>query len=107
MLTVLNNAVECFDRRSVSAPAIDIDIRQIGRDVVVSVTDNAGGIAAEDVNKVFDLYFTTKIDGIGTGLGLYIAKLLIEKNMHGTITAANGRNGARFTIYLPAQDLQS
>lgn len=101
ILTILSNAKECFLHRAVGTPKLRIDIGQNGSDVTVRLSDNAGGIPSEYLNKIFDLYFTTKFHGHGTGLGLYIAKLLIEKGMQGTITAENDTQGAVFTIFLP------
>jgi PAS domain S-box-containing protein len=101
LLSIFYNALECFKHRNVSAPEIGIKIRRKGTDITINILDNAGGIPEHFVNKVFDLYFTTKINGHGTGLGLYVAKMLIEKSMQGTITAENGSNGAVFTIFLP------
>jgi signal transduction histidine kinase len=50
------------------------------------------------INKVFEPYFTTKFEAQGTGLGLYMAKTIIEKNMNGQLTCHNIENGAIFTI---------
>ncbi|MEJ2501325.1 MAG: HAMP domain-containing sensor histidine kinase, partial [Campylobacterales bacterium] len=88
-------------------PEIGIKIRRKGTDITISILDNAGGIPEHFVNKVFDLYFTTKINGHGTGLGLYVAKTLIEKSMQGTITVENGSKGAIFTIFLPYKAARS
>jgi signal transduction histidine kinase len=63
--------------------------------------DNAGGIKKENIAKIFDPYFTTKSNTGGSGLGLYIAKIIIEHNMYGTLTVANTKEGAKFTISLP------
>jgi C4-dicarboxylate-specific signal transduction histidine kinase len=104
LLSILNNARECFIHRNVARPKLWIDIEKTAAEVTVTVSDNAGGIPAQYINKIFDLYFTTKRQGHGTGLGLYIAKMLIEKGMHGTIVAENREAGAAFTIYLPTGD---
>ncbi len=57
------------------------------------VTDNGFGISQDVLHRVFEPYFTTKDQGKGTGIGLYMTKMIIEQNMHGTITASNGKNG--------------
>jgi PAS domain S-box-containing protein len=107
ILSIFYNALECFKHRNVSEPEIGIKIRRKGTDITISILDNAGGIPEHFVNKVFDLYFTTKINGHGTGLGLYVAKMLIEKSMQGTITVENGSKGAIFTIFLPYKAARS
>ncbi len=67
---------------------------------VVTIADNAGGIAKKVIGKVFEPYFTTK--DMGTGIGLYMSKNIIEKNMHGRLTVANTEIGAEFRIEVPA-----
>lgn len=101
LLSILNNAKECFRHRNIAEPKLRIGVRRTDNDITVTISDNAGGIPPHLVNKIFELYFTTKIDGHGTGLGLYIAKMLVEQNMQGTITVENGPEGAVFTIFLP------
>jgi signal transduction histidine kinase len=64
----------------------------------VRVSDNGGGIPEEIMDKIFDPYFTTKHKAEGTGIGLYMSKMIIERNMQGTITAENIEGGAMFTI---------
>jgi Signal transduction histidine kinase len=56
---------------------------------IITITDNGGAIADDIINKVFDPYFTTKDKSRGTGMGLYMAKVIIEKNMNGTISIRN------------------
>ncbi|MBC8382741.1 MAG: HAMP domain-containing histidine kinase [Candidatus Cloacimonetes bacterium] len=50
------------------------------------------------IDKIFEPYFSTKENLIGTGLGLYMSKMLIEKNMKGSLTVQNTEKGAAFTI---------
>ncbi len=65
---------------------------------IVTITDNAGGVAEEIMDKLFDPYFTTKGSEMGTGIGLFISKTIIEKNMGGSLTVRNTGNGAEFRI---------
>jgi two-component system C4-dicarboxylate transport sensor histidine kinase DctB len=62
------------------------------------ITDNGGGIADNIRDKLFDPYFTTKKKERGTGLDLYMSKLIIETAMKGTLTAKNSNDGAEFII---------
>jgi len=70
---------------------------------VVVISDNAGGIPEESLAKIFDPYFTTKEPAKGTGIGLFIAKNIIERHMKGSITARNTDSGAEFRIEIKAR----
>ena len=64
----------------------------------MSVEDNGGGILITPIEKIFEPYMTTKSDNEGTGIGLYMSKLIIEKSMKGRLYAQNKVDGAIFTI---------
>jgi PAS domain S-box-containing protein len=103
LLTIMNNARECFIRRNVEEPKILITIGNKMDESIITINDNAGGIPQSHVDEIFDPYFTTKRHGNGTGLGLYIAKKVIETSLNGIIYAENGKEGAVFTIRFPDQ----
>ena len=77
--------------------------------VIISVKDNALGIKNEIIERIFEPYFTTKHKSQGTGIGLYMNKLIIEKNIKGSISVSNDEYifedknyiGANFTIIIP------
>ncbi len=102
-LIILNNAKECFSHRGTEDPKIIITIGGNDKENIVIFSDNAGGIPDEFVDKIFDPYFTTRRKGHGTGLGLYIAKMLIETSLLGTLSAENNADGAEFTLHLPME----
>jgi PAS domain S-box-containing protein len=80
---------------------IAIDVDADNEDVVVRVRDNGGGIPDHLMDKIFTPYFTTKGATTGTGIGLYMAKMIVEKEMKGKLLAANIEGGAQLTIHLP------
>lgn len=92
ILNLLTNAKEVLLERAISSPKIVITIDKIQ----VKVSDNAGGIKLEDIQKIFEPYFTTKQKG--SGIGLYMSKVIVEKNMGGRIEVSNGVDGAEFIL---------
>jgi C4-dicarboxylate-specific signal transduction histidine kinase len=68
--------------------------------ISISVKDNGGGIPEAIMDKIYDPYFTTKEEGKGTGIGLYMSKMIVENNMSGKLRAFNDVEGANFVIEL-------
>jgi len=101
VLNILINARDAFIERCVQPARIAVGIAaQEGR-AVVTITDNAGGIEAGIIDKIFDPYFTTKGPQQGTGVGLFMSKTIIERNMGGSLTVCNVEGGAQFRIEMP------
>lgn len=98
LLNILINARDVLLERKVIDPRITINVGTKDCRCIIKISDNAGGITDNVIGKVFDPYFTTKGVQQGTGLGLYMAKTIIEKNMNGLLTVANGPEGAEFQI---------
>ncbi len=107
LLNIFSNAKDAllandlYDRR-----CIYIETKSLEETLLISIYDNAGGIPEDILDKVFNPYFTTKEQGKGTGIGLYMCKQIIEKNMDGSISVQNkmlehGEKGAEFRIELP------
>jgi C4-dicarboxylate-specific signal transduction histidine kinase len=101
LLNILNNAKDAFFDKKMKNPIIDIEVSQDHKYGFVKIRDNAGGIPSSILNKIFDPYFTTKEEGKGTGIGLYMAKIIIEQNMNGKLDVKNINNGAEFTVKIP------
>lgn len=103
MLVILGNARDQLLEHGGSEPRIAIRTFPIDSMIVVSIRDNGGGIREDVLTKIFDPYFTTKEQGKGTGIGLYMSKMIIEKHMGGVLTARNLEEGAEFRIELPLE----
>ncbi|MBF0317080.1 MAG: PAS domain S-box protein [Nitrospirae bacterium] len=100
VLNIINNIRDVFDERGIRNGHIKIRAYKNtnnGR-VTLSISDNGGGMREDIKFRVFDPYFTTKHKSRGVGLGLYMARVMIEKNLNGSIAAINIDNGAEFII---------
>jgi signal transduction histidine kinase len=102
LLNMLINARDAFTEQAVEAPQVTVTVSGEEGKTVILVADNAGGIAPEIIGKIFDPYFTTKGPDRGTGIGLFMSKSIIEKNMGGSLTVRNVDGGAEFRIELAA-----
>jgi PAS domain S-box-containing protein len=98
LLNILTNARDAFIERKISDPAIIITIDSEDGRAVLTIADNAGGVAEGIIDKIFDPYFTTKGPQLGTGIGLFMSKAIIEKNMGGHLSVRNINNGTEFRI---------
>ncbi|MGD0584401.1 MAG: GAF domain-containing protein [Oryzomonas sp.] len=98
VLNILNNARDVFKERNIKDPMVSITVFTENGRAVVTISDNAGGIPEEIIGKIFDPYFTTKGPQAGTGVGLFMSKTIIEKNMGGRLSVRNHGDGAEFRI---------
>ena len=98
ILSLLKNAKDAFLRKPHEDMRIHINLKKEGGYTVVRVADNAGGIPEDIIDRIFEPYVTTKKNG--SGIGLNIAKTIIEENMNGTIEVHNTVEGAEFVIKL-------
>jgi C4-dicarboxylate-specific signal transduction histidine kinase len=101
LLNLINNAKDAILVRKAKENCkskITIQISEKADKVILKVRDTGGGVPEDIMNKIFDPYFTTKDEGSGTGIGLYISKTMIERNMGGQLTLQNWKEGAVFKI---------
>jgi len=101
IVSILSNIHDLIIEREIKRPEVDIKLYKENGYATLAITDNVGGIKDENLSKIFNPYFTTKHQSMGTGLGLYIAKMIIEDTMNGTLSANNTSNGVTFTIRTP------
>ena len=69
--------------------------------VLIEIRDNAGGIKTDIMDQIFEPYVSSKGEQKGTGLGLYMSKIIIEEHLNGKLSCHNGEEGAVFTVQLP------
>lgn len=101
LFNVLSNAIDALKDNS-GAKNIFIRARDLdGKQIEIMVINNGKNIPSEDMERLFEPYFTTKPDKEGTGLGLHMSKEIIETNMGGTISLQNQEIGVNCRITLP------
>jgi len=98
ILNIISNAKDILMERNIKNPKIEINIESKGILSIIIIKDNAGGIEEKNLEQIFDPYYSTKDSSKGTGLGLYISKLIIERNMGGDLSVSNNSEGAVFKI---------
>ncbi|MEN4045674.1 sensor histidine kinase [Sulfurimonas sp. NWX367] len=104
VLIILNNAKDAIrsrqERNELKDGMISMVLKGTDKDTVLEICDNGGGIPPKIIANIFEPYFTTKSKISGTGIGLHIAKNIIESRMKGLIMAENRDDGSCFTIKL-------
>ncbi len=98
LMNLILNAKDAFLERRTANPRITVHSWTENGRSVLTVSDNGGGIKVAIADKIFDPFFTTKDLGKGTGVGLYLSKTIIEKNMGGRITVRNIDGGSEFRV---------
>ena len=102
VLNLLVNAKQAIVDNHVEHGHIRVVLEKARGRAVLTVEDNGGGISAEVLPRLFEPYFTTKEQG--SGIGLYMVKMIIERNMAGKVSARNIAGGARFTLSIPLEE---
>lgn len=99
VLNILSNAKDAIlDKNGFGT--ISICSKTKNNSVRLSFLDTGGGISEDIIDKVFEPYFSTKEQGKGTGIGLYMSKIIIEEHMGGKLIVKNKNGGALFEIVL-------
>ena len=101
ILILLKNAEDALVDNEIENKTIEIITYKENDFAIIEIQDNAGGIASDIIYKIFDPYFSTKKAKEGTGIGLYMSKMIINDHCKGEITASNNQDGAIFKIKLP------
>lgn len=99
VLNILGNARDAIRVRHAGAGWVTLHVAVEAGNAVVSIRDNGGGIPDTLMERIFDPYFTTRENG--TGIGLYMSMMIVEKNMGGALLARNVADGAEFQIVTP------
>ncbi len=103
ILNILNNAKDAVLLKGIAQGIITIEVKDNQDDIVITVEDNAGGIDKEILSRIFEPYFTTKFQNQGTGIGLYMCKIILEESMKGSLEIQNYKDGVLCTIIIPKE----
>ncbi len=104
-INLINNSKDAFEKNRVKNRCIEIKIlKDKKNNVIVNFSDNAKGIDEKIIDKIFDPYFTTKHSSVGTGLGLYMSKMIIKNSINGDIFVHSLKDGVTFSIIIPLSD---
>lgn len=100
ILNIIKNSIDNFEEKKINDPQINIIVKENKNKFTIDICDNGGGINEDILSNIFDPYFSTKSEKNGTGLGLYISKIVIENHSDGLLNAKNIKDGASFEIIL-------
>ncbi|MEA1981996.1 MAG: PAS domain-containing sensor histidine kinase [Campylobacterota bacterium] len=102
IINILNNAKDVLVEKKITNPQVIISFfKDSDKNIVISIYDNAGGVPDSIKEKIFDPYFTTKHESVGTGIGLYMSKKIITQHFNGSLYVENENGGAKFVISIP------
>jgi len=98
IINILSNARDAFDELKMDEKFINITVFEENNIPIITIEDNAGGIPEEIQAKIFNPYFTTKEQGKGTGIGLYMSMDIMKKSFDGDLRYSATENGSCFKI---------
>ncbi|MEA3229014.1 MAG: PAS domain-containing sensor histidine kinase [Campylobacterota bacterium] len=102
-INILNNAKDVLMEREIVHPTVEVKVLTENENILITIQDNAGGVLEAIKEKIFDPYFTTKHESVGTGIGLYMSKKIITQHFNSTLMVENEGDGAKFIISLKTE----
>jgi len=101
LLNIISNAKDAIVENKSTIRRIEITTMATNYELFITIEDSGGGIPAHIIDRICEPYYTTKEQGKGTGIGLYMSKQIVERHMSGELSYENSGNGAKFIIKLP------
>jgi signal transduction histidine kinase/ABC-type nitrate/sulfonate/bicarbonate transport system substrate-binding protein len=106
-INIIKNSIDNFIEKEIKSGEIVIKSKDTKRGVEVTIYDNGGGISESIIGNVFDPYFSTKDEKNGTGLGLYMSKIIVQEHHRGVLSVKNKNSGACFKIEIVSEKNES
>ncbi len=103
LINIIQNAKDAFKQNRIKKRVLTIKTGKQKGFFEIKIRDNAGGISKKVIDNIFEPYFTTKHSSVGTGLGLFVASMIVEQTFDGTLSVTNQDKGAVFTILIPTK----
>ena len=100
LLNILNNSIDALNEDNKENPKIIISLQNNQNTIVVNINDNANGIKDENLARLFEPYFSTKGKN-GTGLGLYMCQMIMQKQFGTMIEVESSSQGSTFIVEIP------
>ena len=102
-INLIKNSVDAFVDNSILIREINISVKSDNEFAIISLGDNAGGIQSKNLYKIFEPYYTTKHKSQGTGLGLFMSKMICEKGLNGSLHVESQKSITKFIIKIPLE----
>ena len=104
ILNLVKNSIDAFVQNDITQRVITIKVEKNMQELSIELEDNAGGIQEKNIYRIFEPYFTTKHTSVGTGLGLFISKMICEKGFYGSMDVKSHTDTTTFIIRLPLEE---
>jgi len=104
ILNLVKNSIDAFVQNDITQRVITIKVEVNMQELSIELEDNAGGIQEKNIYRIFEPYFTTKHTSVGTGLGLFISKMICEKGFYGSMDVKSHIDTTTFIIRLPLEE---
>jgi signal transduction histidine kinase len=102
IFNILENAKEAIASSKPQKPLITLNVKEENNCYAIEIENHGDPIPDENIDRIFEPYYSTKKQVSGVGLGLFITKIIVEKSLNGKISISNTDNGVKFSINIPA-----
>jgi len=105
IINLIQNSKDAFLQSGILLKEINIRVKKEEGFALIEFEDNAGGVQQKEIYKIFEPYFTTKHSSCGTGLGLFMSKIICEQGLNGSINVKSKKGFTTFSIKIPLPNM--